>query len=89
MAMPNIHWLGRAGKGDVFQDRGQFFRNYPPIESEDTGGARVLVFTGLTTKAGGPVRGDGGWVFQGSRVAPPTLLKTDFCKVTKQTSIFI
>lgn len=88
-AMPNIHQRGRAGKGDVFQDRGQLFRYYPPTESEDMGGARVLVSTGLTTKAGVLVWGDRGWVFQGSRMAQPTPLKTNFRNVIKQTRIFI
>ena len=63
--MTNAPQLSRAGKDGVIQDTGKLIQNHSPTEPEDTGRARVLMFMGLTTKAGVLVQKE--LIFQGLR----------------------
>lgn len=85
-ATPNIPPISRAGKG------GKLLRNPPPSKPEDTIGARVLMSTGLRTKAGVLVQRESlacPRIYGHAIRAQPTLLKTNFHKVIKQTRILI
>lgn len=89
--MPNAPQFSRAAKDGVTQDREELIQSPPAIKSEDPGAA--------SSYPRGSQPGQASWcreeglLFQGLRnereKAQPTLLRTNFHKVSKQARIFL